>query len=77
MERFGFNDEDPEYLLVLANHNPRSTILRDELEKVRSIADEFPLQIKIAVATFFGYALYGHNVFTLPDFLRRFESQIH
>jgi len=72
-----FSDKLPEYILLLANHDPDSRILIRELERLKAIAGDLPFTIKFAVSNFMGYGLYYQNIFTLEEFLTRFEKQIY
>ena len=72
-----FNDEKPDFILVLANHDPDSQILLQELKKIESIAGTLPFTLKFAVSNFMGYGLYQQNLFDLQTFLSRFEKQIY
>jgi len=68
-----FNDNKPEYILALVNHDPDSTILKRELKTLPPCPH---MDIKVAVSNFMGYGLYDQNIYTLDAFLRRFENQI-
>lgn len=63
----GFSEELPVVLLVLANHNPRSRILRDEL---RSLPDCPHGEVRIATASFLGYGLYDQGIHTVDQIIR-------
>jgi hypothetical protein len=64
-----FSDDDPEYILALANHDPDSSILKRELAKPLVCPHA---QLKFAVSSFMGYGLYQEHIFTFDDFKRRF-----
>ena len=70
-------NEKPEWILLLANHKPDSSILRDELNWLKNISEmeNFPFDIKIAVSNFMGYGLYENHIFSLSEFLENFLSQ--
>lgn len=68
-----FNDSKPEYILVLANHDPASSILRTELETLPPCPH---IDLRFAASTFMGYGLYDQSIYTLDAFLSRFEAQI-
>lgn len=69
-----FNNDKPEYIFVLANHDPASSILKRELNGVPL---NYPnLELKFAVSNFMGYGLYKENIYSLKDFLKRFKEQI-
>ena len=73
-----FNDRKPEYIFVLANHDPDSKILYDELQKVKkNIANDLPFDLKFATSNFMGYGLYKQNIYGLDDFIKLFSKQIY
>lgn len=67
--------EDVEYIILLSDHNPASSILRRELAMLRD-APPGHFTVKVAVATFCGYALFDESLYSLDDFLSRFGPQI-
>ena len=69
----GFSDEPPLLLLVLANHDPGKPKLRSILEDV----PESPYaELRIATASFLGYALYDQGVHTVDETFRRLGDYI-
>lgn len=70
-----FSSRKPELILALANHDPGSEILRRELSQV-CIPDDFPVDVKVALANFLGYGLFEQNVFSLDEFQTRFAGHI-
>lgn len=58
--------EPPELLLVLANQDPDSTLLADELEKLRELSH---VELHLASASLFGYGLYETRLMTVEQFL--------
>jgi len=68
-----FNDNKPEYILALVNHDPASSILKAELDALPTCPH---IELKFAASNFMGYGLYDQNIYTLDSFLRRFEDQI-
>ena len=64
----------PEYIFILANHDPASEKLRRELKDIPSFFENFDL--KFAVSNFMGYGLYEQNMLTKDEFLRKFEGHI-
>jgi len=68
-----FNDNKPEYILALVNHDPDSRVLRQELKKLEPCQHA---ELKFAVSNFMGYGLYDQNIHTLGAFLKRFWYQI-
>ncbi len=67
-----FSDEKPEFIFLLANHKPASGSLQLELQRLKSESfyPEFCklADLKIAMASFFGYGLYRECVYTLDEF---------
>jgi hypothetical protein len=68
-----FSGEKPEYILVLANHDPDSTLLRIELKKIQP-SENF--ELKIATSNFMGYGLFQEAIYTLDEFKKKFCEQI-
>jgi len=69
-----FNNDKPEYIFILANHDPASSVLKRELD---GLPTDYPnLKLKFAVSNFMGYGLYKQNIYGLRDFLVRFREQI-
>lgn len=66
--------EKPEWILLLANHDPEKSALRKELIWLqnKSKEDNFPFEIKIAVSNFMGYGLYEDSMIPLSKFLEEF-----
>lgn len=58
-ELTSFSDEKPMLLLILANHDPDSTILRDELALLQ-VPDCFDL--RFAMSNYMGYGLYDEAI---------------
>ena len=58
-------------LLLIANHDPASVKLQEEL---KSLNDE---NVKLITSNFMGYGLFKQNVFSLDEFLMRFSKQIY
>ncbi len=69
-----FNEDKPEYIFILANHDPASSVLKRELEGLP--ADYPNLELKFAISNFMGYGLYRQNIYDLNSFQRRFKEQI-
>jgi len=68
-----FCEDKPEFILALINHDPESSILRNELMKLPDCPNA---EIKVATSNFMGYGLYSHSIYGLDEFLRRFEECI-
>ncbi len=72
-----FDNQKPEFILIMANHDPDSKILRRELDSIKGEAIEsLPFSLKFAVSNFMGYGLYGQNMYGLAAFQDRFKDQI-
>ena len=68
-----FSDERPEMLLVIANHDPESTVLTRELTR---IAANPPTHVDVLIgkASDFGYGLYEHNFVDLASYMQRSQA---
>ncbi len=62
--------EDVDLIFLIANHDPASTKLTNELTKLKDQS------IKFCSSNFMGYGLYQQNIFTLEEFNSRFKEQI-
>lgn len=69
----GFGDQPPLFLLVLANHVPRSTTLRKQLETMPAAQR---CEVQIAQASMVGYGLFDPLVRTLDQVLSLPDSQV-
>lgn len=70
------NDEKPEYIFILINHDPEKSALSEELEKINE--DNYQnINIRFVVSNFMGYSLYKNNIFSLTDFKKRYKNQIY
>jgi hypothetical protein len=67
------SDEKPQLILLLADHDPASKVLLNELE----LSPPQHCDLKIATANFMGYGLYQEAIFDLGDFQDRFLKQIY
>lgn len=72
-----FSDRKPEYIFVLANHDPDSKILYEELRQVAAMNNNLPFDLKFAAANFMGYGLYKQNLYELNEFMKIFSKQIY
>ena len=70
----GFSNCRPILLLLLANHNPRSRILRGLLNH---LPDHPYVDLRIGTASFFGYGLYDQGIHTVEETFKRFGDYIH
>jgi len=68
-----FCDDKPEFILALINHDPDSSILRNELKRLPDCPNA---EIKVVTSNFMGYALYSQNIYGLDEFLNKFEGNI-
>jgi hypothetical protein len=72
-----FNKEKPEFIFILANHDPDSKILQREIDSIEEdVMESLPFNLKFAVSNFMGYGLYGQNMYDLSAFKERFKDQI-
>lgn len=69
----GFSDEPPEMLIVIANHDPESTLLRKELEAIVS-AQPKHVEVRVGHASAFGYGLYDDFFMDVRTYLARFPG---
>ena len=60
---------DIEFVFLIANHDPASSILRSEMQKL-------PIDIKFSASNFAGFGLFKENVYTHHQFLEKFQNQI-
>ncbi|AKV04398.1 hypothetical protein AKJ09_11061 [Labilithrix luteola] len=68
-----FSDEVPMLLLVLVNHKPRKSKLR---ELLRTLPPSPHAELRIATGSLLGYGLYDPAVLTIEEALSRFETCI-
>lgn len=68
-----FSDEKPLLLLVLANHDPAKSRLREVLQ---SLPDSPHAEVRIASACLLGYGLYDQAILSLEQAFKRFEACI-
>jgi hypothetical protein len=71
-----FSADPPLLIFVLAAHDPDSSKLAKELDKLEQLEPSQSIEIRFAVATFFGYALFDGGILTLKEFRDKFGSQI-
>lgn len=73
------NGQRPQFILLLADHDPGSGTLQDELIALLKIeqSGSLPFDLRIAAANFMGYGLYDENIYSLGDFIERFADQIY
>jgi hypothetical protein len=69
----GFSDEPPEMLIVVANHDPESTLLRKELEAIAN-AQTKHVEVRVGHASGFGYGLYDDFFMDVGTYLARFPQ---
>ncbi|MCX6224454.1 MAG: hypothetical protein NTV01_06840 [Bacteroidia bacterium] len=68
------SNEKPEVILLLAAHDPASSILRNELKNVDGGMQHADLMV--AMANFVGYALFREHVLPFKIFLQNYQNQI-
>lgn len=70
--QFTFTEEKPEFIFLLANHKPASSLLDTELNKLEKesfYADFCKMaDLKLATASFFGYGLFNDCIYTHNEF---------
>jgi len=70
-----FSDKRPQFIFLLANHNPKSTILLDEMRK---ISESELCELKVALAKYKQYGLHHKTMFNLSgakeEISRRVQS---
>ena len=59
-----FSDKEPQFIFLLANHNPKSTILLDEMQ---NISDSEVFELKVALVKYKRYSLIHKTMFNLSD----------
>lgn len=70
-------DEKPEVICILANHNPHSSILRNQIlnnQEMDRFANSLNYDLKFFVSSFAGFTLYPSWMFSLYEF-RELESK--
>ena len=60
---------DIDFIFLIANHDPSSSILRTEMQKL-------PSDIKFCASNFAGFGLFKENVYTYHQFFEKFQNQI-
>jgi len=70
-----FSLDKPEYILILANHDPGKSALYRELQSVINLSN-YPsfcnkADIKIAMASFMGYGFYDDYVLDVTSFIKQ------
>ncbi len=69
----GFSDEPPMLLLVLVNHDPDKSRLR---ELLRTLPPSPHAELRIATGSLLGYGLYDPAIVAIDEALARFEACI-
>lgn len=69
-----FSEEKPLFVFLLANHDPDSRKLKDELERLPEAAN---VDVRFAVGTFMGYGLFHDGMVTLNELTSRFASCLY
>ena len=76
-----FLDEKPEFIFLFANHDPESSTLSAELDKLNELLKkdfaELPFEIKIATSNFMGYGLYDQAIYDFQAFKEAYEERIY
>jgi len=70
-----FSLDKPEYILILANHDPAKSALYRELQSVINLSNYASFcnkaDLKIAMASFMGYGLYDDYVLDVTSFIKQ------
>lgn len=61
------HDEKPEFIFLLANHDPATTTLKKIINEVKPMENA---ELKFATSSFMGYGLYEENIINLAEFKR-------
>lgn len=64
-----------DYILILANQDPASSLLHEELKRLQEADSR--ASIKIAMSNFTGYGLYEENIIPLDEFMKFYKEQIY
>ena len=68
-----FSDEKPEFIFIFANHDPDSTILKNELDDLPPCPS---IDLKFAASNFMGGGLYNQQIYDLEGFKKRFSNSL-
>lgn len=75
-----FLDGKPEFIFLFANHDPGSSTLSAELDKLNELLKkdfaDLPFEIKIATSNFMGYGLYEQAIYDLQTFKKEYNKRI-
>jgi hypothetical protein len=66
------NDGRLDYIFVIANHDPASRKLFEELKQVQKM--NTAAKIRVATSNYSGYGLYDENIYLLDDFIEKYEN---
>ena len=69
-----FSDAPPIFLLLLANHDPDTSMLDKVLGNLPACPN---IDLRIATASFFGYGLYDQGVYEAEEFRKCFHRYIY
>jgi hypothetical protein len=65
---------EPQFIIVLANHDPASSKLLDELECLSAEGVSDSIELRFAVANYFGYGLFEERLRSLEEVLLQLRS---
>jgi hypothetical protein len=71
-----FPPKKPDFIFLLAGHDPDSRKLRGILDKLKLLPKMEHASLKFAAANFLGWGLYKQNILSLDEFLDRYGRQI-
>jgi hypothetical protein len=61
-------ESDVDYLLLIADHDPDSTVLKNELKRIHAMAN-LPFRVRVATASPMGFGLFTQRIIDLGDAL--------
>ena len=74
--KFSVDCNSFELIFIFANHNPRSKILLEQLEKLKDVLENGEIhQLKFVVASTAGYAMYESCMMNIDEYMNFVKSQ--
>lgn len=68
-----FSNEKPETLIILINHDPDKSKLREILD---DLPEYYSFQLKFVTANFMGYGLYENAIYGSKEFKQKYKNHI-